>query len=71
VVRNVTPDYVKVKISSISPAKMMMMMIGELVLYLLKSFVKYLSNMPGKHEFKETQKTAIVGTAHRLREVLM
>jgi len=36
-----------------------------------KSFRKYLSNMPGKHEVKELQKTAVLGTAHVLREVLM
>jgi len=36
-----------------------------------KSFRKYVSNIPGKHEFKEIQKTAILGTAHTLRKVLM
>jgi hypothetical protein len=36
-----------------------------------KSFRKYLSNVPGKHEIKEIQKTAILGTAHVLRNVLM
>jgi len=36
-----------------------------------KSFRKYVSNIPGKHEFKELQKTAIMGTAHILRKVLM
>ena len=36
-----------------------------------KSFRKYVSNIPGKHEVKELQKTAILGTAHTLREVLM
>jgi len=35
-----------------------------------KSFGKYVSNIPGKHEVKELQKTAILGTAHVLREVL-
>ena len=29
-----------------------------------KSFRKYVSNIPGKHEVKEPQKTAILGTAH-------
>ena len=29
-----------------------------------KSFRKYVSNIPGKHEFKELQKTAMLGTAH-------
>jgi hypothetical protein len=36
-----------------------------------KSFRKYMSNLPGKHEVKELQKTAILGTAHILRKVLM
>jgi len=36
-----------------------------------KSFRKYVSNIPGKHEVKELQNTAILGTAHILREVLM
>jgi len=36
-----------------------------------KSFRKYVSNIPGKHEVKEFQKTAILGTAHTLLKVLM
>jgi len=36
-----------------------------------KSFRKYVSNILGKHEVKELQKTAILGTAHILRKVLM
>ena len=36
-----------------------------------KSLRQYLSNIQGKHEIKELQKTAILGTALRLREVLM
>jgi len=36
-----------------------------------KSFRKYVSSIPGKHEIKELQKTAILGTAHILRKVLM
>ena len=35
-----------------------------------KSFRKYTSNIPGKHEVKELQKTAILGTAHIFRKVL-
>ena len=35
-----------------------------------KSFRKYVSNMPGNHEVKELQKTAILGTAHILRKVV-
>ena len=36
-----------------------------------KSLRQYLSNIPEKHEIKEMQKTAILGTAHMLRKVLM
>ena len=36
-----------------------------------KSFRKYVSNKPWKHEVKELQKTAILGTTHILRKVLM
>ena len=36
-----------------------------------KSFRKYMSNIPGNHEVKELQKTAILGTAHILRKVLI
>ena len=36
-----------------------------------KSVRKYMSSIPGKHEVKELQKTAILGTAHILRKVLM
>jgi hypothetical protein len=36
-----------------------------------KPFRKYVSNLPGKHEVKELQKTAILGTAHILRKVLI
>jgi hypothetical protein len=38
-----------------------------------KSFRKYVSTIPGIHEVKELQKTAILGTAHILvfRKVLM
>ena len=36
-----------------------------------KSFRKYLSHIAGKHEIKELQKTAILGTAHTLWKVLM
>jgi hypothetical protein len=34
-------------------------------------FRKYLSSVPGKHDITELQKTAVLGTAHTLREVLM
>jgi len=36
-----------------------------------KSFRKHVSNIPGKHEVKELQKTAILDTAYILRKVLM
>jgi hypothetical protein len=36
-----------------------------------KSFRKYVSTIPVNHEVKELQKTAILGTAHILRKVLM
>jgi hypothetical protein len=36
-----------------------------------KPFRKYVSTIPGNHEVKELQKTAILGTAHILRKVLM
>jgi hypothetical protein len=35
-----------------------------------KSFRKYVSDIPGNRDVKELQKTGILGTAHRLREVL-
>jgi hypothetical protein len=37
---------------------------------ILKSFRKYVSNIPGNHEVRELQKTAILGTAHLLRKAL-
>jgi hypothetical protein len=36
-----------------------------------KLFRKYMSTIPGNHELKELQETAILGTAHILRGVLM
>jgi len=36
-----------------------------------KSLRQYLNNIAGKHEIKELQKTAILGTAHILWKVLM
>jgi heme/copper-type cytochrome/quinol oxidase subunit 2 len=59
---------------------MMMMMIIIIIIVTViigatgtisKSFRKYLSTIPGKHDIKELQKTAILGTAHILRKVLM
>jgi hypothetical protein len=34
------------------------------------SFRKYVSSIPGNHEVRELEKTAILGTAHILRKVL-
>jgi hypothetical protein len=36
-----------------------------------KSFTKYLSSIPGKHEIKELWTTAILGTVHILWKVLI
>jgi len=36
-----------------------------------KSFRKYVSNIAGKYEVKELQTTAILGTAHIFRKVLI
>jgi hypothetical protein len=36
-----------------------------------KSFRKYVSTILGNHEVEELQKTAVLGTAHILRKVLM
>jgi hypothetical protein len=36
-----------------------------------KSFRKYVSTIPGNNDVRELQKTAILGTAHILRKVLM
>jgi uncharacterized membrane protein len=61
---------------------MMMMMIIIIIIIIIipviigatgtisKSFRKYVSNIPGIHEVRELQKTAILGTAHTLRKVL-
>ena len=38
---------------------------------ILKSLRQYLSYVPGKHEIKELLKTAVLGTGHILRKVLM
>jgi hypothetical protein len=36
-----------------------------------ESFRKYLNNISGKHDIRKQQKTAMLGTAHMLREMLM
>jgi hypothetical protein len=49
--------------------------IGEVIwcyMYCRQHFTgNYVSTIPGNHEVKELQKTAILGTAHILRKVLM
>ena len=42
-----------------------------IIIIISKPFRKYVSNIPGNHEVSELQKTAILGTAHILRKVLM
>jgi hypothetical protein len=49
--------------------------LGEIIIIIIiitisKSFRKYVSNIRRKHEVRELQKTAILGTAHILRKVL-
>jgi hypothetical protein len=51
-------------------AKVIAVIIGETGT-ISKSLRQCLSNIQGKHEIKELQKTAILGTSHILREVLM
>ena len=41
-----------------------------IIITISKSFRKYVSDIPGNHDVKELQKTAILGTAHILRRVL-
>jgi hypothetical protein len=50
---------------------MMMLMIIIIIIAISKLFRKYVSTITGNHEVKELQKTAILGTAHILRKVLM
>ena len=42
-----------------------------MIIIISKSFRKYVNNIPGKHEVKELQKTAILGTAHITLKILM
>jgi hypothetical protein len=42
-----------------------------IIIHISKSFRKYVSTIPGNHEVKELQKTAILCTAHILRKVLI
>jgi hypothetical protein len=49
---------------------MMIIIIIIIIIIISKSFRKYASNIPENHEIKELQKTAILCTAHILRQVL-
>jgi hypothetical protein len=49
---------------------MQKMIIIEATGTISKSFRKYVSSIPGNHEVRELQKTAILGNAHILRKVL-
>ena len=40
-----------------------------IIIIIIMLFRKYMSNIPGKHEVKELQKTAILGTEHTLWKV--
>jgi hypothetical protein len=51
-------------------AKVIPVIIGATVT-ISKSFRKHVSNIPGNHDVRELQTTAIAGTAHILRKVLM
>jgi hypothetical protein len=51
-------------------AKMILVIIGATGT-ISKSFGKHVSEIAGKHDVKELQKAAILGTAHILRKVLM
>ena len=50
---------------------MMMIIIIIIIGTTSKSFIKSLSNEPGQRGIKGLQKTAILGTEHVLRKVLM
>ena len=50
---------------------MIMMMMMIIIIIIIITLRQYLSNIPGKHEIKELQKTAILVTAHKLGKVLM
>jgi hypothetical protein len=50
---------------------MMIPVIIEATGTISKLFRKYVSTIPGNHEVKDLQKTAILGTSHIFRKVLM
>ena len=41
-----------------------------IIIIIIITFRKYVSDIPRNHDVKELQKTAILGTAHILRKVL-
>ena len=49
---------------------MMMMMVVVIVIIIIIIIIINVSDIPGNHDVKELQKTAILGTAHILRKVL-
>jgi hypothetical protein len=49
----------------------MIPLVTEVTRTISKSFRQYLSNIMGKHEIKELQTRAILGTTHTLQIVLM
>ena len=46
-------------------------MMKAIIIIIIIIIIIYVSNIPGKHEVKELQKTATFGTAHTLQKVLM
>ena len=56
--------------SGIQSFAVIIIIIITIIIIIIKSFRKYISNIPGNHEVKELQKTAILGTAHILQKVL-
>jgi hypothetical protein len=51
-------------------AKVIPVIIGETGI-ISESLRQHLSNIRGQHDIKELQRTAVMDTAHKLREVLM
>jgi len=70
VIKNEAEKILKYKDLTIKKTKVIPVITGATGT-LSKSFRKYVSKIPRKHKVKELQKTAILGTAHILRKVLM
>jgi hypothetical protein len=45
--------------------------VTEAIGIITKSYKKFLINIPGKQDFKELQKTVMLGAANTLRKALM